>query len=67
MAISFSVNCERAVLFPVKCDLDPPFTTLKIERSSHTVLVYSTTSKIQFLRYRVNTVLILYNQSKGKE
>ena len=28
MAISFSVNCERAVLFPVKCDLDPPFTTL---------------------------------------
>ena len=24
MAISFSVNCERAVLFPVKCDLDPP-------------------------------------------
>ena len=28
MAISFSLNCERAVLFPVKCDLDPPFTTL---------------------------------------
>ena len=28
MAISFAVNCERAVLFPVKCDLDPPFTTL---------------------------------------
>ena len=28
MAISFSVNCERAVLFPVKCDLDPPLTTL---------------------------------------
>ena len=26
----FFVNCERADLFFVKCDLYPPFTTLKL-------------------------------------
>ena len=30
MPILFFVNCERTVLFSVKCDLDPPFTTLFI-------------------------------------
>ena len=30
MPILFFVNCERTVLFSVKRDLDPPFTTLYV-------------------------------------
>ena len=33
MPILFFVNCEKTVLFSVKRDLDPPFTTLIQERS----------------------------------
>ena len=34
MPILFFVNCERTVLFSVKRDLDPPFTTLKFDISN---------------------------------
>ena len=32
LSLFFFVNCERTILFSVKCDLDPPFTTLLLMR-----------------------------------
>ena len=39
MPILFFVNCERTVLFSVKCDLDPPFTTLFILHTFDCILI----------------------------
>ena len=40
LPILFFVNCERTVLFSVKRDLDPPFTTLMKEVSNDNFFKY---------------------------
>ena len=59
MAISFSVNCERAVLFPVKCDLDPP---LPPSVRAFEKVVYNTFVK-EAVKENLSTIQFAYRES----